>query len=348
MHSQITVWKNCLLSGRRSEVIAGSALVGGSFWCKKLGSVYETPTYVAVGTAPNLLTAYRQAARGKRFRPDVAAFTFDLEANLCALARELAEGTYAPGAYRHFTLYDRGKPRLISAAPFRARVVHHALCNVLEPIFEPTFIHDSYACRKGKGLHGAVDRFCHFAAGHHYVLKADIRRYFPTPVVQVMQRDAIERLQLRQLLLEPEVLESIEPDLHLVTLLRALDLLLGRLPLRYKSRAVLQLLFLVFFGGRTGWRVSVTRASVMTGAQLAGKLLLRPEKKPEWPVDGVFAPYDDRHQRGEYENRNKRKIADEKQLRSSGSLLQTEGNVGNSCYSAISYDGKIIFLQPEP
>jgi len=128
----------------------------------------------------NLLTAYRQAARGKRFRPDVAAFTFDLEANLCALARELAEGTYAPGAYRHFTLYDRGKPRLISAAPFRDRVVHHALCNLLEPIFEPTFIHDSYACRKGKGLHGTVDRFCHFAAGHQYVLKADIRRYFPS------------------------------------------------------------------------------------------------------------------------------------------------------------------------
>jgi competence protein ComEC len=72
--------------------------------------------------------------------------------------------------------------------------------------------------------------------------------------------------------------------LHLVTLLRALDLLLGRLPLRYRSRAVFQLLFLVFFGCLTGWRVSVTRAIVMTGAQLAGKLLLRRPARPAcWP-----------------------------------------------------------------
>lgn len=68
--------------------------------------------------------------------------------------------------------------------------------------------------------------------------------------------------------------------LHLVTLLRALDLLLGRFPLRYKARAVFQLLFLFFFGCLTGWRVSVTRAIVMTGAQLAGKLLLRPTSPP--------------------------------------------------------------------
>lgn len=51
----------------------------------------------------------------------------------------------------------------------------------------------------------------------------DIRRYFPTPVVQILQRDAVERLDLRQLLLEPELLQSVEPDLHLVTLLVELN-----------------------------------------------------------------------------------------------------------------------------
>ena len=51
----------------------------------------------------------------------------------------------------------------------------------------------------------------------------DIRRYFPTPVVQILQRDAVERLDLRQLLLEPELLADLEPDVHLVTLLVELN-----------------------------------------------------------------------------------------------------------------------------
>ena len=127
----------------------------------------------------NLLLAYRKAARDKRFREDVAHFSFSLESNLVRLRRELADGTYLPGEYRHFPVYDR-KPRIISAAPFRDRVVHHALCNVLEPIFEPTFIHDSYASRKGKGIHGAADRFSQFARAHAWVLRADIQQYFPS------------------------------------------------------------------------------------------------------------------------------------------------------------------------
>ncbi len=72
------------------------------------------------------------------------------------------------------------KPRLISAAPYRDRVVHHALCNVLEPIFERSFIFDSYACRKGKGTHAAVDRYTAFAGKNRYVLKCDVRKFFPS------------------------------------------------------------------------------------------------------------------------------------------------------------------------
>ena len=69
---------------------------------------------------------------------------------------------------------------MISAAPFRDRVVHHALTGVLEPIFERSFIFDSYACRKGKGTHAAVDRCQAFARRYRYVLKADIRKFFPS------------------------------------------------------------------------------------------------------------------------------------------------------------------------
>ena len=119
------------------------------------------------------------AARGKRFKPGVARFVFDLERELLRLHEELASKTYRPGPYRTFTIYE-GKTRQISAAPFRDRVVHHALTGVLEPIFERSFIFDSYACRKGKGTHAAVDRCQQFARRYRYVLKADVRKFFPS------------------------------------------------------------------------------------------------------------------------------------------------------------------------
>jgi len=127
----------------------------------------------------NLYAAYRQARRGKRGRPDVAAFEFNLELELPRLQEELATETYQPGPYHHFTRYER-KPRRISAAPFRDRVAHHALCNVIMPIWEARFIHDSYACRVGKGTHAALDRCTQFARRYPYVLQGDIVQFFPS------------------------------------------------------------------------------------------------------------------------------------------------------------------------
>jgi len=128
---------------------------------------------------PNLLAASRLAARGKRFRPNVAEFNFDYERELLALQRELQNRSYRPGPYRTFQIHEP-KCRLISAAPFRDRVVHHALCRVIEPLFERRFIYDSYACREGKGTHAALDRFQSFCRHHRYVLQCDIRKFFPS------------------------------------------------------------------------------------------------------------------------------------------------------------------------
>ncbi|MCB1918203.1 MAG: hypothetical protein KDG52_21130 [Rhodocyclaceae bacterium] len=100
----------------------------------------------------NLLQAHRKAARGKRGRAAAAHFEFDLADRLLALKRELATGQYRPGDYVHFVIHEP-KRRKISAAPFRDLVVHHALCNVIEPRFERLFIPDSYANRTGKGTH---------------------------------------------------------------------------------------------------------------------------------------------------------------------------------------------------
>jgi len=135
--------------------------------------------YPQICAFENLFLAYGAAARGKRGKPEVAAFEQDLEPNLFRLQEELLAQTYQPGPYTHFPIRDP-KPRVISAAPFRDRVVHHALVQVIEPIFEARFIHDSYACRLGKGTHRALDRCQEFARQYPYVLQCDLVHFFPS------------------------------------------------------------------------------------------------------------------------------------------------------------------------
>ncbi|MCX6358884.1 MAG: reverse transcriptase/maturase family protein [Armatimonadetes bacterium] len=139
----------------------------------------EKELFEQVCSFENLLAAAHKARRGKRFRPDVARFEHDLEPQALLLQSELRGRQYRPLGYRTFHVRDP-KPRMISAAAYRDRVVHHALCNVIEPIFERSFIHDSYGCRPGKGSHAAVDRLTRFMRSTDYILKCDIRRFFPS------------------------------------------------------------------------------------------------------------------------------------------------------------------------
>ncbi len=135
--------------------------------------------WTQICTWDNLLLAYQRASQGKRGQPNVAVFEHHLEDNLWQLQQELLAFTYRPGAYNSFYIHEP-KRRLISAAPFRDRVVHHALCNLIEPIFERTFIHDSYANRVGKGTHRALDKCQQWARQYPYVLQGDIRQFFPS------------------------------------------------------------------------------------------------------------------------------------------------------------------------
>jgi len=140
----------------------------------------------------NLMEAARAAARGKRTRPDVARFLHQIEPNLCGLQRELEGGTYRPGGYRTFCINDP-KPRQISAAPFRDRVVHHALTRVLEPVFEPRFTAHSFASRKGFGQHRALRLARDACRRYRYVLKCDIRKYFPS-IDHAILKDLLARV----------------------------------------------------------------------------------------------------------------------------------------------------------
>ena len=153
---------------------------------KKFKNLY--PQLISFG---NLYLAALKAERGKRGHPDVAAFDFDLEANLLRLQEQLATHTYRHSRYYSFRIYDP-KSRLISAAPFRDRVAHHALVRVIEPLFERSFITDSYANRVGKGTHRALDRCQAFARRYRYVLQCDLRQFFPS-VDHAVLRDILAR-----------------------------------------------------------------------------------------------------------------------------------------------------------
>ena len=140
-----------------------------------------------------LHSAALRAAKGKRSKPGVAAFLANLETEILQLERELRNSRYRPGGYRKIEIFDP-KHRIVSAAPFRDRVVHHAWCAVGEPLFERAFIYDSYANRVGKGTHRAVARYERFRNRFGYVLRADIFRYFPSIDHEILKRDLRRRI----------------------------------------------------------------------------------------------------------------------------------------------------------
>jgi retron-type reverse transcriptase len=139
---------------------------------KRIGRLFDQVCSFAA-----LRAAALNAAKGKKSKPRVAAFIRNLENEIIALENELLSRTYRPRPYRTFKIHDP-KERMICAADFRDRVVHHALCAALEPIFERLSIFDSYACRKDKGHHAAVRRAQYFMNRHPYFLKLDIHKFF--------------------------------------------------------------------------------------------------------------------------------------------------------------------------
>jgi RNA-directed DNA polymerase len=127
----------------------------------------------------NLLLAYRKASRGKRGKTSAATFEYQVADKLLTLQAELTAQTYQPAGYVHFTIHDP-KTRKISAAPFRDRVTHHALCNIIEPLFEAQFHPHSYANRINKGTHRAVDHLQACSRHFRYCLRVDIVKHFPS------------------------------------------------------------------------------------------------------------------------------------------------------------------------
>ncbi|MBI4602811.1 MAG: group II intron reverse transcriptase domain-containing protein [Planctomycetes bacterium] len=149
-----------------------------------------------VASFENLRRAALRAARGKRDRSTIARFLERLEPELLGLLRDLEQGTYQPGEPVRFTIRDP-KERVISAAPFRDRVLHHAFIGPLEPVFERRMRPESFACRRGKGTHAALARARTLVRGHERFLKLDIERCFDSirhdVVIETLERIVKDR-----------------------------------------------------------------------------------------------------------------------------------------------------------
>ena len=148
------------------------------------------------------------AARGRRYRDTTADFNFCLEEEIDHLHRELSTKSYRHGKYRLFTVYEP-KERKIAAAPFRDRVIHHAVHDVIEPMIDRTFIYDSYACRNEKGTHKAVNRAQKFLRSNKFCFHGDIKKYFPSINHDILKRLLKMRIEDRDLLwLLDEIIDS--------------------------------------------------------------------------------------------------------------------------------------------
>ncbi len=147
----------------------------------------------------NLLLAWRKARKGKRHRDEIARFGMNIERELFILREQLITRDYVPGVYRQFQIYER-KPRQISAAPFRDRVVHHAVMNIVEPLIDPGLIYDCYACRRNKGVHRAMRRYQDWSKQYAYTLKMDVSQYFPSIDHQILQSQVRRHIKDRAVL----------------------------------------------------------------------------------------------------------------------------------------------------
>ena len=163
----------------------------------------------------NLIRAWREFRRGKRGKPDVQLFERHLEDNLFALHDELRFKRYCHGSYERFHLFDP-KHRIIHKAEVRDRVAHHAVYRVLAPLFERSFIFDSYSCRLDKGTHAGVNRLEQFArkVSRNYrrpcfALKCDIRKFFDSIDHAILIKQISRRITDQNVLwLLREIIES--------------------------------------------------------------------------------------------------------------------------------------------
>ena len=159
---------------------------------KRLGNIWNQITEF-----DNIFEAYRLTENGKQDKITVNIFKYNLEANLINIKRLLDTNKWIPGKYNYFRIYIP-KEREIGCPPFKDTIVHHAILRVIAPYIQNRYIFNSYAVKKGKGIHLAVrmlQRYCreaqslfHKDKSDIYVIKGDIHHYFQSIDTNILKR----------------------------------------------------------------------------------------------------------------------------------------------------------------
>ena len=238
----------------------------------------------------HLIRSARAAARGKKKRPDAARFLLDMEPECFRLADQLASGEWMPGSYQTFTIREP-KPRLISAAPFRDRVVHHAIVSILEPHFERRFVAHSYACRKGKGTHRALERAAELSRKRKFVLQGDLSKFFPSIDHEILKGEVRRVIADEQLLAVLErIIDGSNPQEPVWEWFAGDDLFTPCARRRRVVQRVVRRAFLLPRLQHAGQRVQLPRVPCREGPPLnslypLSSFLYLSGRTPSWPTD---------------------------------------------------------------
>ena len=174
---------------------------------KRYGNLYEK-----IISKENLYLAYEKAKKAKGSRKKAKIFAEHLDERIDRIHEQLINGTFRTSKYTVFKVYEP-KERIICSLPFEDRIVHHAIMNILEPIWTKIFIEDTYSCIKGRGIHGCMDRVRNVMSkdmeGTTYCLKIDIRKFYPTVNHRILKCIVRRKIKDKRLLcLLDEIIDS--------------------------------------------------------------------------------------------------------------------------------------------
>lgn len=188
-----------------------------------------------IASLDNLYSAYYKARRGKQRKKEVIAFAERFDENIEELRQSLITGSTAVGEYRYFTIHDP-KERLICAAPFRERILQHAIMNICQPLFDRSLIDSTYATRKGKGVYAALDKAVEALSHYEYTVKMDVRKYYDSIDHQILKN------RLRRIFKDNELLTLLDKIIDSYCSNEGKGLPIGNLTSQYFANSYLSVL----------------------------------------------------------------------------------------------------------